>query len=112
MPHARNRHVLPVLLETLKFSPVVSIQGAWQTGKSFLVRVILPKSLKKSTMVKLDSELRMKIFEGADGQQSFMLCRTGRWHRITVDPIKNDRPRAFKWSDFRLILFFEVLRHV
>lgn len=41
MPHLRNRHALSLLQAKLRFSPVVSIQGARQTGKSTLAREIL-----------------------------------------------------------------------
>lgn len=47
MPHSRKRHALASLLKKISFSPVVSIQGARQTGKSFLARDILPGSLPK-----------------------------------------------------------------
>lgn len=47
MPHARKRHALVSLLKKLTFSPVVSLQGARQTGKSFLARDILPGALPK-----------------------------------------------------------------
>ena len=47
MPHSRKRHALVSLLKKLAFSPVVSLQGAMQTGKSFLVRDLLPGSLPK-----------------------------------------------------------------
>lgn len=51
----RNRQVLNLVVKRLKFSPVVAIQGARQTGKSVLVRDILTKSLKKAKYVTLDS---------------------------------------------------------
>jgi predicted AAA+ superfamily ATPase len=43
MPHARERHVLPLLVKRLSFSPVVALQGARQVGKSFLVRELLKR---------------------------------------------------------------------
>lgn len=43
MPHPRNRYVLDVIKKKLKFSPVVAIQGARQTGKSFFVKNLLTK---------------------------------------------------------------------
>ena len=49
MPHARKRHSLNLLLKKLAFSPVVSIQGARQTGKSFLARTILPDVLPEKS---------------------------------------------------------------
>jgi predicted AAA+ superfamily ATPase len=54
MPHPRIRHATPLLLKKLKFSPVVAIQGARQTGKSFLVRELLSKSLPGLEYVSLD----------------------------------------------------------
>lgn len=45
MPHLRARYATPALVKKLKFSPVVSIQGARQTGKSTLAREILTKKL-------------------------------------------------------------------
>jgi len=57
MPHARARHALPLLLKKLRFSRVVSIQGARQTGKSFLAREILAKTLKSSEFVSFDQSL-------------------------------------------------------
>ncbi len=46
MPHLRKRYVLKKLLKKLKFFPVVSIQGARQTGKSVLARDLLVSYLK------------------------------------------------------------------
>ena len=53
MPHLRNRLVLPKLLKLLKFFPVVAIQGARQTGKSFLAREILSKESKNPPTLRL-----------------------------------------------------------
>ena len=41
MPHDRKRYLTDIITQKLKFSPVVSIQGARQTGKSFLARELL-----------------------------------------------------------------------
>ncbi len=41
MTHSRKRHILPLLLKKLSFNPVLAIQGARQTGKSYLVREML-----------------------------------------------------------------------
>ncbi len=45
--HKRTRDVSNILNKKLKLSPVVTIQGARQTGKSFLVRELLKKELPK-----------------------------------------------------------------
>ena len=34
MPHLRPRHCLNIAIKKLGFSPVLAIQGMWQTGKS------------------------------------------------------------------------------
>jgi predicted AAA+ superfamily ATPase len=54
MPHPRIRHATPLLLKKLKFSPVVAIQGARQTGKSFLARELLSEKLNELEYVSLD----------------------------------------------------------
>jgi uncharacterized protein len=54
MPHARKRHIVPSLLKRLSFSPVVAIQGVRQSGKSFLVRDLLPAHLPKLVYASLD----------------------------------------------------------
>jgi predicted AAA+ superfamily ATPase len=46
MPHARRRHVLNLLERRLKFFRVVCLQGARQTGKSFLARELLKDGIK------------------------------------------------------------------
>lgn len=47
MNHIRPRYALELLLKKIKFSPVVLIQGPRQTGKSFLVKNLLPDKIKK-----------------------------------------------------------------
>lgn len=56
MPHLRNRYVLQLLSKRLKFSPVIAIQGARQTGKSVLVRDIFAKNFKTSKYMTFDSQ--------------------------------------------------------
>lgn len=55
VPHARNRHILPLLLKKLKFAPVLAIQGVRQSGKSFLVRHLLPRTVTTAQYVLLDT---------------------------------------------------------
>jgi len=45
MAHPRQRFLISALLKRLTFTPVMAIQGARQTGKSFLVRDLLPSKL-------------------------------------------------------------------
>lgn len=47
MLHRRQRYALEILLRKLKFAPVVLIQGARQTGKSFLVKHLIPGQISK-----------------------------------------------------------------
>jgi uncharacterized protein len=54
MPHMINRYILPILLYKLRFAPVVSLHGARQVGKSYLVREILPSTLGPQIYVTMD----------------------------------------------------------
>ena len=63
MPHSRQRHAQPLLLKKIGFARVVSIQGARQTGKSYLARELLAKSLKKSQFVSFDQTLPRSFAE-------------------------------------------------
>lgn len=54
MPHSRKRHATELLLKKLRFAPITAIQGARQTGKSFLVRELLKSKLPKLSYVSLD----------------------------------------------------------
>jgi len=54
MPHTRARWSINQLIKRLKFSPVVAIQGARQTGKSFLIQEILKRNISNLTYKSLD----------------------------------------------------------
>lgn len=54
MPHQRKRYISPILIDKLRFSPVVAIHGARQTGKRFLVRELLAPELPESSYVTFD----------------------------------------------------------
>ncbi len=54
--HKRERQSLHLLLKKLKFSPIVSIQGPRQCGKSFLARELLPARLSHSKYQNLDQK--------------------------------------------------------
>lgn len=56
MPHLRERHALPLLLKKLSFSPVVTIQGVRQAGKSYLAREVLHPKIRKSCYATLDKK--------------------------------------------------------
>lgn len=54
MPHSRVRLALPRLQKKLAFSPVVAIQGARQTGKSFLARELVRNLVPDAKYVSFD----------------------------------------------------------
>jgi len=57
MPHNRNRFVLSRLKEKLKFARVVTVQGARQTGKSFMVKELF----KQGTYTTLDKIVKKRM---------------------------------------------------
>ena len=54
LAHERLRHSMPLLLKKINFSPIVSIQGPRQCGKSYLVRHLLVKKLPNCSYKSLD----------------------------------------------------------
>ena len=70
MPHARPRLATDLLLKRLRFTPVVAIQGARQTGKSFLAREIIGKRVPDSTYVSLDDKAKQALAQ--DSPQTFL----------------------------------------
>ena len=54
MPHARRRLITQKILKKLGFFPVLAIQGARQTGKSFLARDLLGSKLKNAQYISFD----------------------------------------------------------
>lgn len=74
MPHARSRAVLNRLLKKLKLFPVVAIQGARQTGKSFLARQLLKEAIPSSKYLTFD-QLAVKA-EATRAPQTFLTEHT------------------------------------
>ncbi len=56
MPHDRNRHVLALIEQKLSLAPVVAIQGARQTGKSFIGQILLTQKLRAASYISLDEK--------------------------------------------------------
>ena len=54
MPHSRPRHIVSLINKKLTFAPVLAIQGARQTGKSFLAKELLLPQHKKLVYTTLD----------------------------------------------------------
>ena len=91
MPHSRGRHILPLLIKKLRFSPVVAIQGARQTGKSFLVRELLKKELASLEYVSLD---RPTTRDFAEANPESFLSQYEEAHPLAVDEAQKV-PRLF-----------------
>lgn len=56
MPHSRHRFSTAQVLEKLRFYPVVALQGARQTGKSYLSRELLQQHLPESRYLTFDQD--------------------------------------------------------
>jgi predicted AAA+ superfamily ATPase len=56
MPHDRKRLALQNLKKKLRFFPVVTIQGARQTGKSFLARKLIRRLYPQSVYLTFDQQ--------------------------------------------------------
>lgn len=82
MSHLRSRHILTALLARLRFSPVVAIQGARQTGKSILARELLCKRLEKSSYFTLDEK---KIREFANSNPETFLEQNSESAPLVLD---------------------------
>lgn len=70
MPHRRPRVALELLLKRLRFTPIVAIQGARQTGKSYLARELLPRTLTDASYVTLDDQSQRDLAQ--DSPQTFL----------------------------------------
>jgi predicted AAA+ superfamily ATPase len=65
MPHRRARYIYPILLDKLRFSPVVSIQGARQTGKTFLAREFITRTQTEASYVTFDRQSDRELADSA-----------------------------------------------
>ncbi len=70
MPHTRKRHALPLFQKKLRFSRVITIQGARQTGKSFFAREIISNTLSRSHYLTLD--LKSQQTFASDNPETFL----------------------------------------
>lgn len=82
MSHKRTREVSNILNKKLKFSPVVTIQGARQTGKSFLVRELLKKELPKIEYTSFDEKAARNF--ASTNPQTF-LAQNAHAHPFAID---------------------------
>jgi predicted AAA+ superfamily ATPase len=56
MPHSRKRQMISILQKRLRFFPIVALQGARQTGKSFFAQQLWAPLYRKSRYVTFDDE--------------------------------------------------------
>jgi len=56
MAHSRSREILQTLRKRLEFFPIIALQGARQTGKSFLAERLLTPFYDQSRFVTFDDE--------------------------------------------------------
>ncbi len=82
MPHDRPRTALALLLKRLQFTPVVAVQGARQTGKSYLARDILAKQTSRSSYVTLDNKSKQELAQ--ESPQTFLASLQGS-HPAIID---------------------------
>lgn len=76
MAHQRDRLALQKLLKRLKFSPIVALQGARQTGKSVLARELLQNEVKNTKYVTLDQLFYLTLCR--DTPETFLSDRTAK----------------------------------
>ena len=79
MPHPRNRLILDKLQKRMKFFPILALQGARQTGKSFLVRELLKGVFKKSFYLSFDNE--------SDAERAKLKPRTFLEDYLSFEPL-------------------------
>ncbi len=82
MPHNRERLALSLLVKRLKHTPVVAIQGARQTGKSFLARELFVPRNPKATYVTLDDRSKQELAQNSP--QTFLASLDGA-HPAVID---------------------------
>ena len=82
LPHPRERLVTLPLLKKLGFFPALAIQGARQTGKSFLVRELLGKALNKMQYFTLDDEAIRSLVQSS--ARSFLISHEDA-HPLAID---------------------------
>ena len=82
--HEHARQALSLLLKKVKFSPIISIQGPRQCGKSYLASKLLPKKLSSTEFKTLDARENRKL---ADHNPRIFLQSTTEKHLI-IDEVQ------------------------
>jgi predicted AAA+ superfamily ATPase len=91
MPHLRNRFILPTVFKKLAFSPVITLQGARQTGKSILARELVLPELKNSHYITLD---RPSLLDEAQRNPESFLAQFEDYQTLIIDEAQK-APRLF-----------------
>lgn len=84
LAHERARQAMGLLLKKIKFSPIVSIQGPRQCGKSYLAGKLLPKELSSTDFKTLDARDTRQL---ADQNPRIFLESTSKKHLI-IDEVQ------------------------
>lgn len=84
LAHERARQAMDLLLKKIKFSPIVSIQGPRQCGKSYLASKLLPKELSSTDFKTLDARDTRQL---ADQNPRIFLESTNKKHLI-IDEVQ------------------------
>jgi len=96
MPHSRRRFIEPLVLRKLALHPVVALQGARQTGKSYFARELLSPFLSDSRYLTFDQE-SVRLMAESD-MESFLL-RHGAASPLVLDEAQKV-PRVFDGIKF------------
>lgn len=84
LAHERERQGLALLLKKIKFSPVISIQGPRQCGKSYFASKLLARKLKSSQFKSLDVRENRQL---ADSQPRLFL-ETPDVQNLIIDEVQ------------------------
>ena len=102
MAHLRKRHALSLIKRRLKSSRVLTIQGARQTGKSVLARIILPTEFNNALFESFDSATTKRFAH--DNPDTF-LEKNKEYHSIIIDEAQIKESLTGRMSRIRLFPF-------
>lgn len=89
MPHKRDRQVVQKLLKRLKFAPIVGLQGARQTGKSFIARDLLKQILPETRYFTLD---QMSVAQACRESPETFLAQRNEHEVMMIDEAQKAPP--------------------
>jgi len=82
MPHKRLRFVAEKLKKIIKFQPVMAVQGARQTGKSFFLKEFVAKDLEKTAYITFD---RKQDLDFATKSPETFLAQFSEYNTLIID---------------------------